>query len=323
MSDRVLLVDKVSGPTSHDVVDALRRALGVRRIGHAGTLDPFATGLLVCCVGGATRLTPYLSDLDKEYVGRVRLGVETDSLDPTGEVVRRSPLASGWREALPVAIAALTGWIDQVPPMTSAVRVGGRRLYELAHAGSAEIDRPARRVRVDAIDIEAIEGHDVVVRVRCGKGTYVRTLAAELGRRLGTCAHLASLRRTRVGPLGVDRALPSDRVARPAGPGELEAATIAPADALGDWPRLVLDETAAARLRHGVAPPLEAVAADRSVRTGDRVCLVGRNGELLALGEALDDLEPHRTGAASARPGAGAAVRLLRVLAAPPGGGTA
>jgi len=212
MINRVLLIDKVAGPTSHDVVQSLRRLLGLRRIGHVGTLDPFATGLLVCCAGSATRLVPYLADGDKEYEGTVRLGEATDTLDVTGKVEERRSVPDGWEERLAAATAALSGARDQVPPMTSAVRVAGKRLYEFARAG-IEIERRPRPVRIERFTARPSGPAEVAIEVRCSKGTYIRVLAAELGRELGTCAVLATLRRTRIGELALDRATRSDALA--------------------------------------------------------------------------------------------------------------
>jgi len=200
----LLLVDKPPGVTSHDVVDAERRALGIRRIGHAGTLDPMATGLLLIGVGRATRLLRYLGDLPKTYEGVARLGEETDTLDSQGEVVRTATVSVSLAE-VEGACAALVGSSMQTPPAYSAVKVGGRKLYEAAREGK-RIDAPARPVRVDAFDVSAFDGRDVGFRVTCSGGTYVRVLAADVGAALGCGAHLTRLRRTAIGPYRVEDA---------------------------------------------------------------------------------------------------------------------
>jgi len=200
----LLLVDKPGGMTSHDVVDAERRALRTRRIGHAGTLDPMATGLLLLGVGRATRLLRYFGELAKTYEGVARLGEETDTLDAQGEVVRTALVAVSLAD-VERACAALVGEIEQTPPAYSAVKVGGRKLYEAARRGE-RIDAPGRRVRVDTFDVSAFEGRDVVFRVICSGGTYVRVLAADVGRALGCGAHLIELRRTAIGPFLVQDA---------------------------------------------------------------------------------------------------------------------
>ncbi len=207
--DGLLLVDKPAGVTSHDVVNAARRALGEKRIGHGGTLDPFATGLLVLLVGRATRLLQWVHDEPKEYDATVRFGAETDTEDLAGRVVREAPLPS--RVALGAAIAALLGDIDQVPPAYSAKRVNGQRAYELARAGR-EVTLAPSRVHVDSIALTGFEGADDAVtscrmRVSCGGGTYVRSLARDLARSASSAAHLTALRRTRAGVFSLARSI--------------------------------------------------------------------------------------------------------------------
>ncbi len=205
------VVDKPSGWTSHDVVARCRRLLGTRKVGHSGTLDPMATGVLVLGVGPATRLLTFLSGVDKDYLATIRLGVETDTLDADGEVVATHDTAVG-PDAVRAAAAALTGALDQVPPMVSAVKVDGVRLHERARAGEV-VDRPARSVQVDRFDVSPTDD-PLVWRadVSCSSGTYVRVLAADLGHAVGSGAHLTSLRRTRVGPFTLDDAVPLDDV---------------------------------------------------------------------------------------------------------------
>jgi tRNA pseudouridine55 synthase len=199
--DGLVLVDKPRGITSHDAVAAVRRALGTKKVGHAGTLDPMATGLLVMGVGRATRLLRFLGELSKTYEGRMRLGVETDTLDAEGTVLRETPVdvdAGGVRQAM----AELEGVSLQVPPAYSAVKVGGTKLYEAARAGRS-LEAPARRIHVEAFDLIELRGDQVSFRVVCGGGTYVRVLVADVGLALGCGAHLTTLRRTAVGPFDV------------------------------------------------------------------------------------------------------------------------
>lgn len=205
----LLLVDKPGGMTSHDVVDVVRRSLRTRKVGHAGTLDPMATGLLVLGVGRATRLLRYLGDLPKSYAGRGRLGEETDTLDAEGEVVRSASVHAS-RADVERACAALVGESMQTPPAYSAVKVGGRKLYDAARKGDV-LEAPARRVRVDAFEVSAFDGLDVDVRITCSGGTYVRVLIADVGRALGCGAHLVRLRRTAIGPFRVEDAEPPGR----------------------------------------------------------------------------------------------------------------
>jgi tRNA pseudouridine55 synthase len=200
--------------TSHDVVDAVRRALGTRKVGHAGTLDPMATGLLLVGVGRATRLLRFFGDLPKTYEGTARLGVRTDTLDADGVVVATSPVDVS-REDLARAFAGLLGESAQRPPAYSAVKVGGRRLYEAARAGEP-IEASPRAIRVDAFEALGFEGSDVEFRVTCSGGTYVRVLLADVGDALGCGAHLIRLRRTAIGPYRVEAAsAPADAAPLP------------------------------------------------------------------------------------------------------------
>ena len=195
----VLVVDKGRGATSFDVVAIVRRRLGVRRIGHAGTLDPDATGVLPILVGEATKITPYLVDQDKEYQATVRFGLTTDTHDVSGRVLSETPVDDLVPARLEDVCRAFVGHIKQVPPMYSAVHHQGRRLYELARAG-IEVERAPREVTIRSIAIEKIDGPRATLRVVCGKGTYVRVLAADLGAALGCGGAVESLVRCRVGP---------------------------------------------------------------------------------------------------------------------------
>jgi len=202
-------VDKPAGITSHDAVDAVRRAVGIRKVGHAGTLDPMATGLLVVGVGRATRLLRFLGDLPKRYEGTGVLGIETTTLDADGQVVREAPVSED-ESSLRQAMARLVGDIEQTPPAYSAVKVRGRKLYEAARAG-LDVQAPPRRVHVFEFDLLRFEPPRFDFLVRCSGGTYVRSLVADVGHRLGCGAHLATLRRTGVGPFRVEDARPPER----------------------------------------------------------------------------------------------------------------
>ena len=233
-----MLVDKPSGVTSHDVVDVVRRSLRTRKVGHAGTLDPMATGLLILGVGRATRLLRYLGDLPKSYAATGRLGEETDTLDADGRIVRSAPVDVS-RAEIERACAALVGDSFQTPPAYSAVKVGGRKLYEAARKGDA-LEAPARRIRVDAFEVSAFDGRDVEVRITCSGGTYVRVLVADVGRALGCGAHLVRLRRTAIGPFPVEDARP---------PGE---GTPEPIErAIGHLPKIRLEPEEARAASHG------------------------------------------------------------------------
>ena len=275
--DGVLLIDKPAGPTSHDVVAAARRALGERRVGHAGTLDPAATGLLVVLVGRATRLARFVSLLPKRYLGTVRFGCETSTDDATGEPLERDAGGRALAEAGSAAAAArVAARSTQVPPRVSAKKVAGRRAYALARRGEA-VELAAVPVAIHAIEIVAPLDRgsgELELEVRCGAGTYVRAIARDLGRELGTRAHLAALRRLAIGPWRVEDALPAAALegGRPA---------LRPlADAVAHLPALEVD-----------APDAEAVSHGRKIAApapADGPVAVFGNGALLAVSEWRD-----------------------------------
>jgi tRNA pseudouridine55 synthase len=206
MASGILLIDKPAGLTSFEVVRRVRMVLQVRKVGHLGTLDPFATGLLPLCLGEATKLAPFLMAADKTYLARLKLGEETDTQDLTGQVVARCEKLPA-EEEIRRAAAGLVGEISQVPPMYSAVHHRGERLYRLARRGETVAPEP-RAVTIHELTVADVAGAEVTIRVRCSKGTYIRTLGADLGRVLGCGAHLTGLRRMAVGPFRVEDALP-------------------------------------------------------------------------------------------------------------------
>jgi len=269
----VLVVDKGAGATSFDAVAIVRRRLGVRRVGHAGTLDPAATGVLPILVGEATKLTPYLMDQDKEYVATVRFGVTTDTHDMTGRVLSAVEVSGLDRRALEAACRPLVGPIQQVPPMYSAVHHDGQRLYELARKG-VHVERTPRAVVVHSIAVEDVVPPRATLRVVCGKGTYVRALAADLGTALGLGAAVERLVRSRVGPFGLEGAVGWGELAL-SGPGLWSR--VRPAQtALAGWPGVALDERSAREFLHGQAVHLgrpEGVAQGH-VRVHDRAGLM-------------------------------------------------
>ena len=268
----LLVVDKPAGVTSHDVVDLARRRLGQRRIGHSGTLDPPATGVLLLGVGQVTRALRWLTALPKTYTGEVVFGATTTTLDDTGEVVERFDVGSlDLAEVRAVVAAELTGPIEQIPPMVSAVRGGGRRLHEAARAGE-EVEREPRSVTVHRFEVgEPVESGVVPIEVECSSGTYVRTLADDLGRLLGSGAHLRGLRRTAIGSFGLDEAAGVD-----------DAELLSPVEAVRDLLRIDVDEATAARVRHGAVLELDVTGGATAA------AIVGPGDELLAI------YEPHR-----------------------------
>jgi tRNA pseudouridine55 synthase len=272
MISGVLVVDKPKGVTSFDVVAEVRRAFGERRVGHAGTLDPMATGVLPVCLGEATKLVPFLQDGEKVYEAELLLGVTTETQDAEGSVVSRREVNVG-RAQLEAAIPPFVGRILQKPPMHSALRVGGKRLYEFARQG-VEVEREARPVEVHALDVLEFAPPRVRLRVRCGKGTYIRALAADLGEALGCGAHLTALRRTRVGRFEV--MVPLEKLAG--------ASPLGMAEALADLPTLALDEATAKDVRDGKVKTIEQLQAPAD----GHIRLLRADGSLLAVawGEA-------------------------------------
>jgi len=273
----VLVVDKGAGVTSFQVVSRLRRLLPAPKVGHGGTLDPAATGVLPILIGEATKLAPYLMDHDKEYLAVIRLGIATDTQDLTGTVLAEAAVPALSREDIERACAPLTGVIAQVPPMYSAVHHAGRRLYELARAG-VEVERAAREVVVHSIRVEALALPHVTVRIVCGKGTYVRTLAADLGRALGVGGAVDRLVRTRVGPFRLEDAVGWALVEAGVA-SRLWPAVLAPDAAVAALPPVVLDEAAADAWLQGRSVPVEEEGPDGLARVygaGRRFLGIGR-----------------------------------------------
>jgi len=251
--DGFVVVDKPAGLTSHDVVAACRRIFGQRRIGHAGTLDPPATGVLCLGLGRATRLLRFVEAAPKRYAGEIVLGVGTTTLDDTGTPVERVPMGPVSDSELAALVDAFSGRIEQVPPMVSAVKVGGRRLYALAREG-VEVERAARVVEIYHLTLSPGDEPGVLsLEVECSPGTYVRTLAADIGRHLGGVAHLRNLRRLAVGPFTVERSHPLAVLAE-GGRDLVEP----PAAAVAALDRVEIDDALAVRMRRGYQPsPLE------------------------------------------------------------------
>lgn len=259
MISGLLVVDKPVGPTSFDVVTRVKRLVRARKAGHTGTLDPLASGVLVVCLGEAVKLQQWLTDGDKAYEALVAFGTATTTEDAEGEVVARGDPGPLDAACIRAVLPRFTGLLEQVPPMFSAVRVGGRRLHEAARAGEV-VERAPRQVRVDAFDLlelgEPAGGLRLArLAVRCGKGTYVRTLAADLGRALGVPAHLAGLRRTAAGSFGIADAVSLDEAERlgAAAPEAIAERVLPLAAALRGWPTVLLTAGEARDLGHGKA----------------------------------------------------------------------
>lgn len=284
--DGVLLLDKPTGMSSNAALQKARWLLNAAKAGHTGTLDPLATGLLPLCFGEATKFAGELLDADKSYRATLKLGVTTDTADADGEVLLTRPVSvdlDGWRTAM----ADFRGEIEQIPPMHSALKRDGKPLYEYARQG-IELEREARRVSIYRLELVSFAGDEAVIEVDCSKGTYVRTLAADLGEKLGCGAHLTALRRTRIGRLDVAAALTLKQLEEMAP--EQRDVLLAPVDALvGELPVASLSAAEAARVTHGQGLRWDGTA-------GTRWRLYGPDGVFLGLGELSVDgwLNPRR-----------------------------
>ena len=288
--DGVLNVRKASGPTSHDVVDEIRRIFAQRRVGHAGTLDPLALGVLVVCLGKATRVVEYLMGLTKEYCARMALGVSTDTQDSTGAIIAERDASGVTREAVEEAAAAFAGEIDQVPPMASAVKHEGKRLYTLARQGKT-VARSPRKVTIYSIQVTSfgpeanpksqITNHKSAgLLVRCSSGTYIRTLCADIGERLGCGAHMSALERTGVGRFRVEESVSIEDLETARQEGRLEDLVMSMDDALADLPAVAIAAEDVSRAANGVTVPCSGVNAE-----SDRVRIHSPDGSLIGIGQ--------------------------------------
>ncbi|MGE5235119.1 MAG: tRNA pseudouridine(55) synthase TruB [Acidobacteriota bacterium] len=288
----LLLVDKPAGPTSHDVVQAARRALKERRIGHTGTLDPAATGLLVLCVGRATRLQQFLLAWPKTYIGEIRLGFATTTYDCEGEpLAEAQPIPPLTDELVERVRTMFSGEIEQLPPPYSAKKVGGRKFYELARAGE-EIPREAKKVTLLHFGLVA-EGVDRLrFEITCSSGTYVRSLAHDVGTTLGCGGHLASLRRVRIGPWGVERAVAAELLATR--PKEMPPAAFVPLTAAElPFPEVTLNPTALDHFAHGQEVAVREVDGDFA--PGAQVLVRDRGGDVAGIAQVLVYMPRART----------------------------
>jgi tRNA pseudouridine55 synthase len=276
----ILVIDKPQGVTSHDIVAKIKKLIGVKRVGHTGTLDPMATGVLGICIGKATRIAEYLSSKDKEYLAEAVFGIVTDSLDTTGRVLQRVDASAIGEEDILAATRCFVGEIMQIPPMVSAVHHEGKRLYELAREGK-RIERQPRRVLVSKMELLEFHPGDHPVakwRVECSSGVYVRALCADIGEKLGFGAAMSSLRRIRAGAFDIANALTLDHIKNLWESGSLtEALTPIPV-ALKEWGSLVLDHAMRERILHG-----QAIEYPASFDAGEKVLLLDDAGEAVSL----------------------------------------
>lgn len=282
--DAVLNVRKPEGPTSHDVVDQVRRLFGQKRVGHAGTLDPMATGVLVVCLGKATRIVEYLMGGRKEYEARMVLGLSTDTQDSTGTIVAEADASGVTMAALTSAASHFVGEIEQVPPAISAIKHRGKPLYKLARQG-LNVERTARPITVyslDVLDFRPGEQAEADVRVVCGSGTYIRTLCSDIGNALGCGGHMSRLERTAVGRFRIEDAVALPVLATAAQNGTLEHCVTDLADALADMPAVVVPDDRLKALVNGLAQDASGLDAPE----GTTVRMLSTGGDLLAVGAA-------------------------------------
>jgi len=275
--DGAIIVDKPAGWTSHDVVGKMRRIAGTRRVGHLGTLDPMATGVLPVVINRATRLSQFLMKADKVYEAVVRFGFATDTYDAEGE-----PIGDPQTPAIdPMVFAEFMGELDQIPPPVSAKKINGVPAYKLARRAEP-VELPPSRVTVFSIDLWDVTADSVRIQVHCSSGTYIRRIAHDAGQKLGCGAHLASLRRLRAGPFDIARAYTLDALAALSAENRLAEALLPAADLLPEFPAEIVDDTVAAMIRHGRdfrTSPFRVKSGARYVRA------IGQGGELIAIGE--------------------------------------
>ncbi len=269
----ILIIDKPAGLTSHDVVSRVRRLAGQRRVGHSGTLDPLATGVLVLCLGRATRLVEYLTGLPKHYEGTVRLGFTTSTYDAEGEKIPGGPVPALSPADLEPILDRFRGPIEQVPPIYSAIKQDGRPLYQMARRGEA-VAAPPRAVTIYRLEVRDWTAPDLQIRVECSAGTYIRSLAHDIGQALGCGGYLAALRRTAVGAMALDRAVPLDDLS----PETLPEHLLPPEAAVAHLPTLSVAEAEAEALIQGRSLP---IAADHPA--GDRAAVFTAGGRFLGI----------------------------------------
>lgn len=277
--DGVLNIYKHPGPTSHDVVEMARKALGIKKIGHAGTLDPLAEGVLLLCIGKGTRLSEYLAELPKEYLAEITFGVTTTTYDREGEIISRSdkPVSE---EEIGGILGDFIGEIEQVPPPSSAIRYKGKRLYEWARKG-VEVELPPRKVTIYQLSLEKFfpQERKGLFRVKCGKGTYIRALARDIGNKVGTGAYLSQLIRTAIGPFKAEDALPSSQLTRE-NKEKIEKKIIPLGDALPHLPLFVVDHKQALRISSGASLPL----SKAPFPIGSYVRILSKDKQLISIG---------------------------------------
>jgi tRNA pseudouridine55 synthase len=291
----IVLLDKPQGITSNRALQIVKRLFNAAKAGHTGSLDPLATGLLPLCLGEATKVSGFLLDADKSYIGTLKLGIKTSSADAEGEIIETRPVKKYSKKQIDTAIKNFIGDIEQTPPMHSALKVDGQPLYKLAHQGIV-IERQSRPVHIYAIEVLRYEDDEIDIAVDCSKGTYIRTLAEDIGDKLGCGAHLSALRRTASGPFDLADSVTLEELeqltkkATEDSYEELDSVLMPAEDALPDWESVDLTENAAFYLCRG-----QAVQVPKAPTSG-LVRLFSEQKGFLGIGEILDDgrVQPYR-----------------------------
>ena len=287
MINGFIIIDKPAGITSHDVVSRVRRILGTRRVGHTGTLDPFATGVLAVAVNEGTKAIPFLDEGVKRYDALLRLGLATDTLDITGRVVREAEWRGIDKPLLEAVLTRFIGTIYQVPPMFSAIKRDGQPLYKLARQG-VEVERSPRPVEIHSLDLTSFEPPLVAITVTCSRGTYVRSLADDIGSVLGCGATLQELHRTASGPFAISDAVTLGQLEEAVGSGTVEQLCITPYAALGHLADIPLSDEGLIKVRHGRSPEWEDIVLAQPVVRGQSVLVrLSRDGALVAVGQLV------------------------------------
>lgn len=287
MIDGFFVIDKPAGITSHDVVSRVRRILATRKVGHTGTLDPFATGVLPVAVNGGTKVIPFLDEGVKQYEALLRLGIVTDTLDLTGKVLQQADCSHIAQERFTAVMARFTGRISQIPPMFSAIKRGGQPLYKLARQGQ-EVERQPREVAIYSLELLSFEQPCAKLRVTCSRGTYVRSLADDIGAELGCGASLQELRRISSGAFRLSSAITLDELEEACRQGRLDRLCVSPSAALGHLPDLPLSDAGLAKVRHGRSPEWSEVATNApSAFESPQMARLTRDGELVAVARLL------------------------------------
>lgn len=275
--DGILIIDKPSGITSHDVVDYIRKKTGMRRIGHTGTLDPNATGLLILCLGKATKLSEYFIALDKTYEGKMRLGVVSDSHDIDGNIIKENEVGNVSKKEIRKYLSNFIGEIEQIPPMVSAIKIGGKRLYKMAREG-VTIEREPRKIKIHEFEIININLPNIWFRVSCSRGTYVRTLCHDLGEKIGCGAILTELKRIKIGNYIIDKATPLESISTK----EEIQKNLIPIEYALDLPRAIISTSGESLFKNGNKVKTEEIL-EINEGTDDLVQVFNRHGVFLGI----------------------------------------